>query len=120
MAPIVIGDRAFRIRVAHRAGVWTAHAARADNGDRFGPGATADSEVAAVRAVVLWLEWQQEHAAALEALQSAERTYHRALAGEAFAAGGDVDASRRARRDALESMEEAQARLDVVRNRRPQ
>jgi hypothetical protein len=34
---------------------------------------------------VAWLAWQNEHAAALEALQHTERAHHRTIAGSAFA-----------------------------------
>ena len=32
-----------------------------------------------------WKAWQREHTAALEALQEAQRAYHRTIAGSAFA-----------------------------------
>src|SRR6266700_87474 len=43
------------------------------------------SELDAIDRLAAWLDWQHEHAAALEALQRAERDYHRTIAGSAFA-----------------------------------
>ena len=63
-----------------------------------------------------WLAWQREHLDALRALQDAQRLYHRALSGHAFAAEGvAADAAR----GALLVMDEARIRLDEVRARQP-
>ncbi len=64
-----------------------------------------------------WIRWQRAHADALSALQEAQRDYHRALGGVAFAAEGSavVDARNRA----LQAVDMARARLDEVRARQP-
>lgn len=120
MPPITIGNVAYRIRASQRTGRWTAYAVRADNGDRHGVDFAGDSEAQVVGAVTRWLQWQSDHAAALNALQEAERAYHRSVAGNLFATGAaDESATRQVRRDALEQMERAKGRLDAVRARRP-
>ena len=54
---------------------------------------------------------------ALEALQQAERAYHRAMAGAAFASPAEgADGESRA---SLESVNAARQHLDEVRGRRP-
>ncbi len=62
-----------------------------------------------------WLAWQREHTAALEALQQAQRTYHRTLADTAF-----TNPAAERPEDALEQLEAARVRLDGVRARRPE
>jgi len=65
-----------------------------------------------------WLEWQYEHTQALEALQQAERAYHRSMADAAFAIARDsnaVDGSKAS----LEQVDAARKALDDVRGRRP-
>lgn len=96
-----------------------AHAVRTDNGDRFGDDFSGDSEATATAAVTRWLEWQTDHAGALEALQDAERAYHRSIAGHAFATTADEPATRQTRRDRLYAVERAKQQLDDVRARRP-
>jgi len=120
MAPLLIGGRMYRIRAGQRNGRWTAYAVRLDNGDRFGGNFWGDSEATATAAVTRWLEWQTDHVTALEALQEAERAYHRSIAGHAFASAADEPATRQARRDRLAAVERAQARLDEVRARKPE
>jgi len=120
MPPVIIGNAAFRIRASQRTGRWTAYAVRAESGDRFGVDFTGDTEAQAVTALTRWLEWQHDHAVALDTLQEAERAYHRSVAGNLFAiAAADQSATRQVRREALERMERAKARLDEVRARRP-
>ncbi len=97
-------------------GQWTAHAVREETGERFGIDVTAPTEDEATTRLSSWLEWQREHTTALEALQQAERAYHRAIAGEAFATQAGAGA---ATRESLELVERARARLDDVRARRP-
>ena len=67
-----------------------------------------------------WSEWQREHEAALVALQLAQQAYHRAVAGSAFAAPGDVSSGLEAQRECLEQVEAARVRLDEIRARRPE
>ena len=73
------------LTAVERDGQWIAYAVREDNGDRFGIECAAASEPDAIGLLTEWLEWQHEHASALEALQRAERDYHRTIAGSAFA-----------------------------------
>lgn len=63
-----------------------------------------------------WLEWQREHTDALQALQEAQRVYHRAVSSHAFAAD---DASTLATKDALRVLDDARVMLDTVRARQP-
>lgn len=119
MPPIVVNDRAYRIRTSQRAGRWAAHAVLIENGDRYGGNFHAESEAAAVEAVTRWLEWQNEHAAALDTLLDAERAYHRSVTGHLFANAGNEEDARRARRERLEEVERATVRLDEVRARCP-
>lgn len=107
----------YRLAATERDGQWRAQAVRADTGDRFGPEQTGATEQEALGRLTRWLEWQHAHAAALEELQGAERVYHRTLAS-AFAseAAGPGDADRR---EALEAVDAARARLDDIRARRP-
>jgi hypothetical protein len=67
-----------------------------------------------------WLEWQREHTAALEALQQAQRAYHRTIAGSAFASPTEGPSPTELQKDALDAVEAARVRLDEVRNRRPE
>ena len=95
---------------------FVAYAQQADTNERFGietAGATADE---AESRLARWLEWQHDHTQALEALQQAERQYHRALAGAAFASSADAAEGERA---SLESVNAARLHLDEVRARRP-
>jgi hypothetical protein len=115
MAPGSSDGQPLRILTSGRSGRWVAHAVRADNGDRFGPDFTGDTQAETVDKLVRWLEWEREHAEALRALQEAERHYHRTVTGQAF-----VDArglSSLDRRDALSRVDAARVRLDQVRAR---
>ena len=109
-----------RIVCDERGGQWVARAIREDTGDAFGVecgGATA--EEASVR-LQRWLDWQREHSAALEALQQAERAYHRTIAGSAFAGASDNVSAVELQKDALEAVEAARERLDEVRAQKPE
>jgi hypothetical protein len=119
MKELVIGERIYRIHALERDGEWIAHAKRADNGDRFGPEHRAESEQEAVDHLTRWLEWQAEHAAALEALQTAERAYHRAIAGSAFVSPVEGPSGVEIQKESLDGLEAARARLDEVRGRQP-
>ena len=84
MTDITSGTSRYRVVCVEREGNWIAHAEREDNGDRFGIECAGATRADAVARLTHWLEWQREHAAALEALQLAERAYHRTIAGSAF------------------------------------
>jgi hypothetical protein len=66
-----------------------------------------------------WLEWQREHAAALEALQQAQRAYHRTIAGSAFASPTEGPSAIELQKESLDAVEAARVRLDEIRGRRP-
>jgi len=66
-----------------------------------------------------WIEWQAEHAAALEALQQAQRAYHRTIAGSAFASPTEGPSAVEMQKESLEAVEAARIRLDEVRARQP-
>ena len=67
-----------------------------------------------------WVEWQAEHAAALEALQQAQRAYHRTNAGSAFASPTEGPSAVEMQKESLDAVESARVRLDEIRGRRPQ
>jgi hypothetical protein len=67
-----------------------------------------------------WQEWQREHEAALEALQQAQRAYHRTIAGSAFASPTEGPSAIELQKESLEAVEAARVRLDEIRGRRPQ
>ena len=67
-----------------------------------------------------WLEWQREHAAALEALQQAQRAYHRTIAGSAFASPTDGPTAIEMLKESLDGVEAARVRLDEIRMRKPE
>jgi hypothetical protein len=60
-----------------------------------------------------WLEWQRDHAAALAALQDAQRAYHRTVVERALAKATNVQ-------EALAAVDAARIRLDAVRARKPE
>ncbi len=117
---ITVGSMRFRIVAAERGGRWIAQAARDDNGDPYGIECAGASEAEAVARLHTWLEWQHEHAAALEALQQAERAYHRTIAGSAFASPTEGPSAVELQKESLEAVEAARVRLDDVRARRPE
>ncbi len=106
--------------VARDDGQWIARAVRGDTGDPFGIeclGVTADD--ARVR-LEQWLAWQGEHAEALVALQQAERAYHRAIAGSAFAPSAEGRSALELQTESLRVVEAARRRLDDLRARKPE
>jgi hypothetical protein len=113
-----IGNTAYRLITSENAGEWRAHAVQADTNERFGVDMTAQTQEEATARLRLWLEWQHEHTQALGMLQQAERAYHRAMAGAAFASQADAAADDESRK-ALGQVDAARARLDEVRARRP-
>jgi hypothetical protein len=120
MPEISIGDHRFRIIAVGREADWLAHAERVDTGDRFGIECAGATEDAAVAGVTRWLEWQHEHAVALEALQQAERAYHRTIAGSAFANPTEGPTPLELQKESLDAVEAARLRLDDIRGRRPE
>ncbi len=116
-----IGDRQYRITASRREGRWTARAERAGgagSGDRFGIECADASETEAIARLGRWLAWQHEHAAALGALQDAEREYHRTMTGLAFAS--QDEASSEMQRASLAVLDTARVRLDTVRSQNPE
>jgi len=119
MKEISVGTIRYRLVATERDGQFVARAERTDTGDRFGiecSGASADE---AVSRLSRWLEWQHEHAAALEDLQRAEQAYHRTIAGSAFASPTEGPSALEMQKESLEAVETARLRLDEIRARRP-
>ena len=119
MKQIAIGNVSYRIVATERDGQWVARAERADNGDRFGVECAGASEDEAGARLARWLEWQHEHAAALEDLQRAERDYHRTIAASAFASPTEGPSAIEMQKESLEALEAARVRLDEIRARKP-
>ena len=67
-----------------------------------------------------FLDWQRQHAAALEALQQAQRAYHRTIAGSAFTSPIDGPTAIELQKESLDRVEAARVRLDQVRLRQPE
>ena len=110
----------YRIEARERDGQWIASARRDDTGDPFGIECAAATEADAVARLTAWLEWQREHAAALEALQKAEQAYHRTIAGSAFLSASEGPSAVEIQKDSLDAVEAARVRLDEVRARKPE
>ncbi len=120
MMTTTIGGTRFVLRAIERDGQWLAHAEREDTGDPFGIECAGPSESEAVRRLTRWIEWQGDHAAALEELQRAERDYHRTIAGSAFASPTEGPSAIELQKESLDAVEAARVRLDEVRARRPE
>lgn len=120
MKLVRIGARWLSIRTVGGDEGWIARATRGENGAPFGIEATASSEGEAEARLVRWLEWQAAHEAALEALQAAERAYHRSVAAGAFLDGDDRPPADERRLDALRALNAARAILDTVRAEQPE
>ena len=119
MREMLVGDLRLQIVAVRRGDLWTAHARRADTGERVGIDCSGESEHQAVEQAARWLDWQHEHAIALEALQHAERAYHRTVAGSAFASPVEGPTPLELQQESLRALEAARLRLDEVRARRP-
>lgn len=117
---LAVGSRRFRVEVTSGAGGWTARARCLESGDLFGPPLTAASAEAASARLSRWLQWQHDHAHAMQLLQEAERAYHRLVADRAFAALPDDTVTQSARRAALNDVETARRFLDAIRATRPE
>jgi hypothetical protein len=109
-----------RILCEERDGQWIARAVRNDTGDPFGIECGAATKDEAAARLTQWLDWQREHAAALDALQQAERAYHRTIAGSAFASPVEGPSALELQRESLEAVDAARVRLDDIRSRRPE
>jgi len=110
----------YRVVCVERDGQWIAHAERPDTGDPFGIECAGSTKDEAAMRLTTWLSWQAEHAAALEALQQAERAYHRTIAGSAFANPTEGPSAIEMQKESLDAVESARVRLDDVRARRPE
>ena len=110
----------YRIRTLQKGATWVAWAERHSDGARFGIECEAATEAEAATRLARWLEWQGEHAAALAALQQAERDYHRTIAGSAFASAAEGPSTVEMQREALKAVEAARLRLDEIRARKPE
>ena len=117
---MTIGGTRLVLRAIARDGRWYARAEREDNRDPFGVECAAGTEEAAVAQLTAWLEWQAEHAAALNALQQAERAYHRTIAGSAFANPAEGPGAIELQKESLNAVEAARVHLDEVRARQPE
>jgi hypothetical protein len=116
---LAVGGTEYRLIAAQREDQWIAHAVRLDNGDRFGVECAGATESDAVARLVGWLMWQREHAAALDALQAAERAYHQAVAASAFAEPSDGVEGVELQHESLAALDHARERLDEIRGRKP-
>src|SRR4051794_39145391 len=119
MNELTIGARRYRILTARRGPDWLARAEQIDSGDPFGIECAGASESDSVERMKWWLEWQHEHATALECLQQAEQVYYRTVASGALATASLDSASLELRIEALAAVESARLRLDDIRLRRP-
>jgi len=109
-----------RIICEQRGHQWIARAVRTDTGDPFGIECAGETHDEAVDLLTRWLDWQREHAAALQALQQAERAYHRTIAGSAFANPTEGPTPIELQKESLEAVEAARMRLDEIRARKPE
>ena len=115
-----IGEKRYRIDAVERDGRWIARAVHVETGDPFGIECAGETKGAAIERLARWLDWQHEHAAALEALQQAERAYHRTIAGSVFANPTEGPTAIELQKDSLELVEAARVRLDELRSRKPE
>lgn len=114
---LTLGATTYTVDAIERDGTWIAEARKAPSGMRVGPPVTASTANEAIARLVRWLEWQRDHEDALRALQTAEQTYHRAIAGSAFASG--LAEATEVQQEALQRIEEARRRLEQIRQNQP-
>ena len=119
MKDLSVGAVRYHIVAIERDQQWVAHAERMDTGARFGAECGGGSAEEACARVARWLEWQDEHASALEDLQRAEHAYHRTIAGSAFSSPVEGPSALEMQKESLEALEAARLRLDEIRSRRP-
>jgi hypothetical protein len=115
---IRVGDRQYRIVAVECDDGCTARAELAATGERFGIECRGETDAVAIERLARWLTWQHEHESALEALQQAERAYHRTIAGSAFASPIEGPTAIELQKEAFNKVEAARVRLDEVRARR--
>ncbi len=120
MREIAIGESCYRLVADRRETQWIAHAERAATGERFGVECSGATEADALDRLARWLEWQSEHAAALDALRRAEHAYHRTIAGSAFVGPTEGPSAIEMQKESLDEVEAARVQLDEVRARRPE
>ena len=120
MTEITIGDLRYRLVAIERDGQWIAHAERDDTGNPFGIECGGPTRDDATGRLTTWLTWQSEHVAAMGALQTAERAYHRTVAGSAFANPSEGPTALELQKESLDALEDARVRLDEVRARKPE
>src|SRR5438552_16681718 len=108
-----------RIVASERSGQWIARAEDETTGRPFGIECAGATEREAIDRLSRWIDWQREHAAALEALQAAERAYHRTIAGSAFANPTEGPTPLALQKESLDAVEAARIRLDEIRARKP-
>ena len=108
-----------RIVASERGGQWIARAEDETTGRPFGIECAGATEREAIDRLSRWIDWQREHAAALEALQAAERAYHRTIAGSAFANPTEGPTPLELQKESLDAVEAARVRLDEIRARKP-
>ncbi len=119
MRELTAGAAKFRLVAARRDGEWIAHAERV-TGDPFGIECSGPTDAAALDRLAGWLTWQYEHSAALDALQQAERAYHRTIAGSAFGNPSEGFTAIELQKESLDQVEAARVRLDEIRARKPE
>lgn len=110
----------YTIETSERDGRWIARACDEETRDPFGIECVGESQAEAVDRLRAWLDWQREHTAALEALQQAERAYHRTIAGSAFSSSIEGPSAIELQKESLDAVEAARVRLDEVRSRKPE
>ena len=110
----------YTIETSERDGHWIARARDDETRETFGIECVGESQAEAADRLRAWLDWQREHAAALEALQHAERAYHRTIAGSAFSSSIEGPSSVELQKESLDAVEAARTRLDEVRSRKPE
>jgi hypothetical protein len=108
-----------RLTAIEQNGLWLARATRQDTGDPFGIECQGPTRADALARLTRWLEWQSDHAAALDALQRAERAYHRSVAGSAFVNPTEGPTSIETQKYSLDAVDASRVRLDEIRARRP-
>jgi hypothetical protein len=110
----------YRIETSERDGQWIARARDDETNDPFGIECAGQTQSEAVDRLTRWLDWQREHRAALEALQNAERAYHRTIAGSAFASPVEGPSPTELQKESLDAVEAARVLLDEIRARQPE
>lgn len=110
----------YSIEAIEREGQWMARARNDETHDPFGIECAGQTQSEAVERLARWLDWQCEHSAALEALQNAERAYHRTIAGSAFVSPVEGPSPTELQKEALDAVEAARVHLDDIRGRKPE